>query len=172
MLSFKLKNQHMMQHDADLYVGFCSQNTLPENVIKDFSTLYAPLQEVIKTRNFVGAAGSQLLLAAIKNNKPVTLILVGIGSEKKSAADRLEYARRAMGLVIRAAESVKAARVAVLMPDHKWFGINEFELTKELVSVAMMAAYHFDQFITDPAHKLTRDIEILLCAPEMLHDQI
>lgn len=172
MLSFKLKNQHMMQHDADLYVGFCSQNTLPENVIKDFSTLYAPLQEVIKTRNFVGAAGSQLLLAAIKNNKPVSLLLVGIGSEKKSAADRLEYARRAMGLVIRAAENVKAARVAVLMPDHNWFGINDFELTKELVSVAMMAAYHFDQFITDPAHKLTRDIEILLCAPEMLHDQI
>ncbi len=172
MLTFKIVNQHIVQHDADLYVGFCPQNSIPENILKDFSTLYAPLHEVIKNRNFTGSAGSQLSLAAINNNKPVTLMLVGLGSEKKSAADRLEYARRAMGLVVRAAEGVKASRIAMLMPDHKWFGINEFELTKELVSVAMMAAYHFDQFITEPANKVTRDMEILLCADEILHDQI
>lgn len=172
MLTFKLADHHIVQHDADLYVGFCPQNALPESLLRDFSTLYAPLHDVVKNRNFTGGAGSQLILAAIKNNKPVTLMLVGLGSEKKSQADRLENARRAMGLVVRASESVKASRVAVLVPDQHWFNINEFELTKELVSVAMMAAYHFDQFITDPAHKLTHDTELLLCADEILHEQL
>lgn len=172
MLTFKLANQHVTQQDADLYVGFCPHNTIPEDILRDFKALYAPLSEVIKKRNFTGAAGSQLAISAIRENKPVTLLLVGIGSEKKSQPDRLEAARRASGLIIRVAENVKAQKAAILLPDHAWFNINEFELTKEIVSTLMMASYHFDQFITDAAAKFTQDCEITLCAPEILHDQI
>lgn len=171
MLTFKLVNQHTVQHDADLYVGFCPHNALPEHLIKDFATLYAPIHEVIKQRGFTGATGSQLVLSAVRKNRPATLMLVGIGSDKKPQDDRVEYARRAMGNVIRVAESVKASRIALLLPDHHWFATTEYELTKELVSVAMMASYHFDQFITDPAHKITSDMEMLLCTDEVLHDQ-
>jgi leucyl aminopeptidase len=77
-----------------------------------------------------------------------------------------------MGLVVRTVEHTKSTHAAVLLPDHHWFAINEFELTKELVATAMMAGYHFDQFITDAAAKLTQNCEITLCAPAILHNQI
>ncbi len=171
MITFKLADAQVLHQDADLYVGFCPSHALPSHLINEFSTLYTPIQDVIKKRNFIGAAGSQLVLSATHQGKPVTLMLVGLGSEKKSAADRLESVRRAIGLVIRAAEHIKASRIALVMPEHHWFDINEFELTKEVVATAMMASYHFDQFITDPACKFTQNFEIVICTPEILHKQ-
>ncbi len=172
MITFKIADQHLMQQEADLYVAFCPQNAIPESIIRDFSSLYAPLSELIKKRSFTGAVGSQLAISAVRQNKPVTLLLLGLGSEKKSQPDRVEYARRAMGSAVRAIEQVKATHAAVLLPDNHWFALSEFELTKELVATAMMAGYHFDQFITDPAHKLTQDCQITLCAPALLHEQM
>ncbi len=172
MLTFKRADQHILNQDADLYVGYCPLNSIPEYIIRDFSTLYVPLADYIKKRNFIGAAGSQLTIAAVHKQKPVMLMLVGLGSEKKTATDRLENMRRATGSIIRTIEQIKATKAALCMPEHHWLGVNEFELTKELVATAMMAGYHFDQFITDPAHKLTQNCEIILCAPALLHDQM
>ncbi len=172
MLTFKRADHHILSQEADLYVGFCPLNTIPESMMRDFTHLYAPLSQMIKKCGFTGGAGTQLMISAIRDGRPVHLLLVGLGSENKTAYERLEQARRAMGLIVRAAEQIKAAHVAAVMPDHHWFGLSEFEITKELVAAAMMASYHFDQFITEPSAKLTQNSEITLCAPAILHNKM
>ena len=173
MIQVILKNAHIEQHAADLYVMMTPQGHVITDEVKRISQQFYPaLTQVIETRKFTGSAGSQLVVAGLDGQRPVTLMLVGLGSEKLNAVDRLEQVRRAMGQVIRAAEQVKAKTISLLVPDHDRLNVTPDVLAKELVSIAMMTAYHFDQFITDEHARFNQDYTINLCAPELLHDQL
>lgn len=175
MITIKTSSRSLANQEAEGYALFCDDTFSLEtnNHAQELAhKFYKPLAEIIKQRKFTGAAGSVLSVAGTDHNRPVYIILVGIGSHKRKQEDRLEQARRSAGTLIRTAEGLKIKTIAFDFPDHQWFGVDAYVLTKEISCTMLMATYHFDQFITDESRKHNQDYTVTFCAPEALHERI
>jgi leucyl aminopeptidase len=173
MITVKLSDKPLYTQQAEGYAYFCEENFAFNEKLKELAQrFYKPLPEIIKQRKFTGGAGSTLVVAGTHEDKPVYIILVGVGSQKRKPADLIEQARRAAGSIIRLAEQVKIATIAVEFPDEHWFGVDGYRLAKEIVTTMEMATYHFDQYITDESRKHNSDYTVIFCAPAIIHDKI
>lgn len=174
MVTLQVADKKIHDLKVDGYVIFCPSNEAVFDMVevKELTSFYAPLKTLIEKRKFTGKAGSSLVLAGADGNRHVMVMLFGLGSHAKPAHERMENYRRAVGSMIRAAESAKLARLAVALPDEHWFDVDAFTLAKETAITADMASYHFGEFITDLDAHPHKEIDLTLCAPALLHDQI
>ncbi len=173
MLTINISDKPLVQQQAAAYALLLPDTFTFEHDLKPLAEqFYAPLATVVQQRNFKGAAGAVLTVAGIDNQRPVYLILVGLGSKNRTAHDRLEQFRRSMATVMRTAEGLKVTELAVAMPDPSFADTDLYQLAKELVIAAEMATYHFDQFITDDNRKKTKDSTITFSAPALWHDKM
>lgn len=174
MITMHVSAKKLYELQTEGYVVFCeSSDALGDDIrVQELVRFYTPIKEVIKKRSFSGKAGSSLVVAGSDGDRPVMVMFFGIGTHARSAYDRVESYRRALGMMIRAAESSKISSLALMLPDEKWFDIDAFTLAYETAVTVDMAAYHFDQYITDKEARLTRDFDITMCAPALLHDTI
>ncbi|MGC2310381.1 MAG: leucyl aminopeptidase [Candidatus Babeliaceae bacterium] len=172
MITFKISEKPVQEQQVQGYVVLCEQDFSYEHTIKKLSVFYNPLKELIAQREFKGHAGSSLVVAGSENGRLAYCILVGIGLSKKSAPERLENYRRALGSVIRIAEQIKITQLALDWVSVAGLEIDDFRLAHETVSTLAMASYHFDQYITDVDRKMSRDYTVIIAAPQETHDQI
>jgi len=173
MLTITLSDKPIAQQEAQGYALFCDDAfSLDKRLQALADRFYPPLAAVMSQRKFTGAAGSSLVVAGADKDRPVYIILVGLGSATRKQPDRLEQARRAAGQIIRAAEGLKISSLAIEIPDAHWFAVDDYTLAKEITSTLAMATYHFDQFITDESRKINSDYTITFCAPAMVHEKM
>lgn len=171
MITLRLSAQAVATHNADAYVMLLDDSFVYGAELQELaSRYYKPLPQLIETMKFSGRSHDTLVISGADGDRPVTLVLVGIGSINKPHGERLEAGRRAMGRVVRALERLKVVRVACVMPDEHWFAVDAYTLAKELTAAWVMATYHFDQYITDESRKYGEDYEITFVAPALLHD--
>jgi leucyl aminopeptidase len=156
------------RRSADVRAFICATQTKEswKSALSDSTTYYRPLDQIIEQRSFTGALGSQLVVTGNDGDNPVYIALVGVGSLTVSPADRLEYLRRAVAMVIRTAESVKARSVVLVIPDVHAYNLDGYTVGKELVATAHIASYHYDHFITDPTARVHKDIELIIAVPD------
>ncbi len=173
MITTHISSKPLTQENVQGYVVLCEQQfNFSDSQVSDLTSLYAPLDQLIKERSFTGAPNSTLTVAAVKDNKPVYIILAGLGNLKRKPSDKLENYRRAIGQVMRIAEGLKITNLAIALPKPEIIDTNLFNLGKEAVITAYLATYHFDQFITDAARRMTRDYTITYCVPGIWHDEL
>lgn len=172
MVTIQVSARQVHELPVDGYVVFCpaQDSIFADKNVQTLERFYAPLKELIEKRKFSGKAGSSLIVAGAEGTRPVQIMLFGLGAHKRPVHERVETYRRAIGSMVRTIEATKINTVALHMPDEKWFDCDAFVLAKETAIIADMAAYHFDQYITNEDARPTRDIELTLCAPELLHD--
>jgi len=174
MLTCSVQANPIFEQKTDAYAllidDLCDMAT---PVFRELAARYfPPLEAALTQRSFAGAAGDCVLITGIDGSRPVAIIIAGLGSMTRPHYDRLEQLRRAIGKIARAAEGAKVTSIAVAFPDEHWFAVDPYTVAKEIALSFDIAVYHFDQYITDPARRYTRDYNLLLCAPELLHKQI
>ena len=173
MITVHLTEKPLEAQHAEGLVVLCDADFVFEkHIISTLTSFYKPLETLLKQRKFTGAAGSSCVVAGTRDEKPVYIICIGLGSHKKAQEDRVEQYRRAMGQIIRAAEGLKITTLAIAMPEPEWFGIDACKLAQETICTLEMTEYHFDDYITDESRKMSRDYTVTLCAPSTLHDQM
>lgn len=143
-------------------------------VAKQLKSAYPLLAELAEARGFKGSKKQALTLSVALENKPVTIILVGVGAAAASI-DARELYRRAIGTLVRQAQSMKATSLAVQLPDAKQLGYTPEELAQETIIAANLAAYNFTDFITKENPESSEElVELILCGtqvPEALVQQ-
>ncbi len=153
MIDIKLTTEKLLTIPVQSYAFFLEEHGNADLLAELAKTMFAPLQDLIKERGFTASAGSYFELSAIQNNRPVTLLLLGIGA-KKNGICSLESYRRAVGRLVRFTESHRLKTVGMSLPDGALFGITTDRLAQETATILHKASYHFDEFITNEAHKL------------------
>lgn len=123
------------------------------------------LEVAIKNRNFTGKAGSSLLLNGSKDDKGVDIILVGLGDLTKGYLN-VEAYRRAMGQMVRIAETLKLKSIALRLPDPGKLNLSYRRLAQETATMMYKAAYHFDDYITVPERKFRWEFDLYISVPQ------
>lgn len=125
---------------------------------KDQQALLAAL---IKERSFSGKKGSTLTFPFMQGKTLSYLLIIGLGSSKKTYA--LETVREVVARAVRMAESLKLDAVALELPEAKMFEFSYEQVVQEVVVAAHKAAYAFDEFITDKDARTFKVEKMMLC---------
>ncbi len=145
---------------ADGHVVFL-ENDFDKNILAEFTGFFPAIKEVIESRKFNGSASSSLVLTFCRDNSFGYLILLGLGKLKDNILN-LEYYRRAVGNAVRIAENYKLNSLALRLPKFEKFAIDCTTLVQETASIAGIASYNYDDFISDPERKVEKDIQIFI----------
>ncbi len=173
MITLHLSTQSLAEHRADAYVLLLDDAFVYGYALQQLAdSYYKPLQALIEKMKFSGRASDTLVVSGADGDRPVTIVLVGIGSMGKPQHERLEAGRRAMGRAVRALEQRRVVHVACLFPDEHWFAADAYTVGKELTAAWVMATYHFDQYITDESRRYGETYEITFVAPALLHETL
>ncbi|HBL98750.1 TPA: leucyl aminopeptidase [Candidatus Dependentiae bacterium] len=158
---------------AEGYVLFCAadQELTPEQRA-GLVTFNGAAEQVLKRLDFSGAPETAVDLQGVQGGRPVSLILVGIGSLSAPVYHRIENMRRACGKAIRAAEKLKITQLVFKLPHPELIGFTPFDYAKELAVAIEMAAYQFNQFITDTKRHVAKDYAITFVAPSAIHEAL
>lgn len=123
---------------------------------------FPALADLIKERAFTGSLLSNLIIPYSQKGKASYLILIGLGKKPDSASFDMENYRRVVGKLMRIMEDLKVASLAFEMPSPTLFNAPAGYVAGQTALMAHIAAYHFDEYITDPNRKVIEDREITL----------
>jgi leucyl aminopeptidase len=159
MIKYTLSTKSLMEHAADAYVVCVEQDADFSKELKKIATDYFPgLEQLAQKRKFVGAPVTSLVVHTHRDKKPCIIILLGIGRKGEKKA---EHYRRALGHLIRLAEQHEIHSIVLDMPAASFFGLDMQELGQETGTIAPMAAYYFDTYLTEKKQK-TFDITCIV----------
>jgi leucyl aminopeptidase/ATP-dependent Zn protease len=117
---------------------------------------------VLEQKEFKGSVGSVVTVPVMSDNTLVYVVIAGTGSRTVTQARLVEQYRRALGAVVKAAVANKCATVALTLPDATRFNLSVADLVEQTVSTAFIAAYHFDDFITDEDRKESKELNLTI----------
>ncbi len=166
MVSIKVVNKKLFEIEADAYGFILSEGFNFSKQLKEFATNFFPdLQKLIKKGNFIGKKSDLLILPITVNNKIVHCFFVGIGTKEDSAIT-MEHYRRVLGRLVKQVANYNCHSLALQLPPHSFFSLSVEELAEQTVTILDMAAYQFDDYITDADRKKNKLTEVVLCAEE------
>ncbi len=157
MIRYTLSVKSLMEQQADAYVLCLPEDFTFSKELKNIAQDYFPsLEELIKQRKFTGKAKSSLIVHINKDEKPCSLILLGVGNKDDK---KVEHYRRALGVLVRLAEQHAIKTIALQVPSSSMFGVTSEQLGQETAVILPMAAYYFDDFF---AEKKQKDFDVIL----------
>jgi leucyl aminopeptidase len=158
--------QHAAVHGMPVFEGTVAA------VAEQLKSVYPLVAELAQQRGFTGAKKQTLNLSVTIDNAPTSILLVGVGKADNSI-DARELYRRAIGTIVRQAQCMKAASLALQLPDPATLGYTKEELTQETVIALTLANYNFDDFISkDPNDRVADLVDVILCGIEVAEAEI
>ncbi len=165
MISLKLSTQPLLARTADAYVFLVEHDFDFAQLSATAKELYPHYEQAVKQRGFSGKAGSSLILNGIHNCRGVYMVFLGLG-DLKGGYKNVEVFRRAMGQLVRIAETHKLSSFTVDLPDPARLSLSYERLAQETATIMYKASYHFNDYITSEDRKFTWDKTVILGVPE------
>lgn len=162
MIAKTISDKKLFDQSVDCYGIFVDESQIKTVGSLLDETCFSSATALLKKRNFSGKALESLLIPVSfgKKNTIAHVILVGLG-KKESAT--IENYRRAVGKMVRAASDIKAESLALSIGSEKFFGVSFDYLVQQTAIIAEVAAYHFNDYITDTSRKQNSLQSIVLC---------
>ena len=172
MIDIQFSRKKLYDESAQGLTVFCRQDAVESDPMIEecASRFYKPLKQLMRDRNFTGKAGDTLVVSAVRQDRPITLIFIGLGNTTVRE-DMLEQYRRALGSMIRTAEKLKIDTLACPLIKPESLTVSTRELVQETTATTLMAHYQFRDFFTQPDKTETQDIILTLCMQEADFDE-
>jgi leucyl aminopeptidase len=147
-----------MTHNTKCFAIFVEQETPFAGVLAEVAKSHIPgLQQLMVDADFTGASGEKFVLPVSTKDGVIYFICVGLGAKKGSVID-IENFRRALGTAVKEVSKLKTDTLAIALPKASLFGVEDQYFAQQVVTIADMAYYHFDEFITDPKRTFPDDL--------------
>lgn len=134
------------------------ESALAYDTVKRFPEIAAVLEQ----KKFKGAVGSVVAVPVMSDNMLVYVIIAGLGSRTVTQARLVEHYRRALGAVIKTVIANNWTTIALVMPYAETLNLSVSVCAQETMTTASIAAYHFDEFITDEDRKEPKELHLTL----------
>ena len=162
MIRVSTSTGSLTAHNTKCFAVFVEQDAPFGGVLATVEKSRVPgLQQLLVDANFTGAAGEKFVLPSVTKEGVVYCIIAGLGSKNGVIID-IERYRRALGLVVKEVAKLKADTLSIVLPSAALFGVTEQFLAQQTVTIADMAYYHFDEFITDDKRKYPHELVITI----------
>jgi leucyl aminopeptidase len=165
MITLTLSSQPLLSRTAAAYVFFIDHDFDFARLSSTAKELYPHYEQAVKQRGFSGKAGSSLILNGIHNDRAVYLIFLGLG-DLKGGYENVEVFRKALGQLVRIAESHKLASFTLDLPNPVRLSLSYERLAQEAATIMYKATYHFNDYITSADRKFTWDKQAIFGVPE------
>jgi leucyl aminopeptidase len=167
MIEITLVSNNLIERACDAYVFFCRNDFDFARLSGTAGQLYAPYEQAVKDRGFTGKSGSSLIVNGIYKEKAVYLIFLGLGDlPHKKPGGSIEAYRRALGKLVRIAESHRISSFTFDLPDPAVLDLSYHHLAEETSTFLHKASYHFDQFITNKERTFQWSIHSSIGVPD------
>ncbi len=160
MVKIQLTDTPLLETKTSATIFFLEQDFNAQVLEKIAQKYFPDLTEYMQESEFTGKATNLLAVPSSVNKKVHTLFFAGLGKQHDTKAIDIEVYRRSLGRVIKALQSKKIAKAAMSLPSAALFGVSDDYLARETIIIANMAAYRFDEFITDPERKVNQNIDL------------
>lgn len=162
MIVKEVSSKKLFEVSADCYGLFVVEDDLV-GTTKSVQALAAiDVATLLKKRNFSAKSLETIVFPiALSKTNVAHVILVGLG--KKETIISIETYRRAMGKMVRTVADLKAGSIAIQFPDKKLFDGTQEYLAQQTAIISDVAAYHFNEFITDAQRKQNSVKSITFC---------
>ncbi len=173
MIDIVLSGSPLHEIVAEGYVLFCWGSDPITAEQRDICARCGFDPEPYLTRvTFSAGVGTAVAFNGTNGKNPVCIFFIGLGDKNVPAVERREHVRRALGQMVRQAEKCKITKLVLELPHPDTVGMSAFALGKEVAAVVEMAAYQFNQFITDTKRHVAEDYHLIIKAPEAIHEEL
>lgn len=146
--------QKVQEHTIDCVAIVVQEQFKLASDVLDFVQSYIPhVEQLLAHKQFIGKDSSLVILSANKDERIVDFVFAGVGKQVEGIIP-LERYRRALARIIRSMEHRICQSLLLVPLDASVCGVSPDVLTKETALSLQMAAYHFDEFITDKERKV------------------
>ncbi len=161
MISINISTKSIHDQPVASRVWFLEESfTFGKELSATAKHLFPSLQQFFNERGFTGKANSGISLPIYHDDKLIHLLFIGLGKRKGRTYD-IENYRRAVGRLVRLAESHKLPSLAFELLNPKDFGTEIGHFIQQTVTTAHMAGYHFDDFKKERLS--TKELAITIC---------
>jgi leucyl aminopeptidase len=163
MIPFSLSEKSLFDTKKQSIALFVEHENLETKEVKDLAKEYFPaLLAYCKQQEFAGQVGKMVAIPTGDEKMVKTIFIIGLGKKENNKID-IEIFRRALGTLIKAMQRLKIDSCAMSVPEAKLFNVTKEYLAQQIAIICNMAAYHFDEYITDKSRRVNQKPDIELC---------
>jgi leucyl aminopeptidase len=163
MITFSVTDKSISDIKSSCYAFVFEEGEAYSKDFKEFSAQFQPdLLQALKESEFTGKALQTRILPGFINKQWVYPIFVGLGKKKDRAPLDIEVYRRALGIIYKKVIAHKKESFVFCLPSPSLFGVTMEYLAQNTALIFNMAAYHFDDYITDKDRKETKVYDITI----------
>lgn len=149
MIRVTTSARQLTEHNTKCYAVFVEQGAPFAGLLESIEKSHLPgLRQLMVDVDFTGARGEKFVVPMVTKSGVVHFIFAGLGLKNGDSLD-IENYRRALGSAVKEVAKLKADTLALVLPNAKLFCLTDAYLAQQTVTIADMAYYHFDEFITD-----------------------
>lgn len=163
MLTITSSKKAIAEQSVDCLAFFVEKDAHASKEMQSIAREFFPdLHDLMKDREFKGDAKSVLNVPVSGHKHVKNLIFVGLGEKDSDKYMNLENYRRAVGVLVRNADRIRAKKVALDLPPIKRFGVDLHDLAKETALTAQLSAYYFHEYHSDKKQHHHIQFELIL----------
>lgn len=167
MITITISDKKLTTHAATTYLFALHKDFSISGALKDFAqNMYPEVQEYLAAHQFTGKRLETCVLSFLHKNKLVHAVFIGLGASDAKKKIDIEYYRRALGVLYKRVIGLKKESAILVLPAANLFGVTPEYLAKQTVIILNMAAYHFDDYITDKDRKETEIFDLTIICDE------
>jgi Leucyl aminopeptidase len=163
MITLHVSDKKITDQKAHCY-GFLLEEgfSLPSDVKEVAAKFSVDIDQYLKKHTFTGKLMETFSMPVILKDSMYHLIFVGLGKKTESHIPVENY-RRALAHLYKQIVSSKDTAAAIIAPSAKLFDCTPHMLGQQTAIILPMAAYNFDEFVTEKENKESKIKDIYIC---------
>jgi len=168
MVSIQVVGKRIDQIQSNCYAFIFPKDFTISPAIKSFARTFCPdLELLVRDAGFEGDHGQLRTFPILLNGETIIrVICAGVGATKDGAID-LEKYRCAVGRIVKEAERMRCASVALAVPSARLFGATGADLVREAAMVSKLAAYRLTDYLSDKKESTLKEVTIAADTKEL-----
>lgn len=175
MITLSISKTPTLEQKVDSILVFLGQGCDAKEsghaaLLTNVQTHIPHVQAIFKKADFTGKVKTSLTVPAYQDNRVVHYIFVGLGDLKKL---EIETYRRALARGVREAQALKSVSLAldIDVALYEGNGISAEQLLRETAIIAYMAAYKFNDFVSDKQAHASDNMAITITGSGLAEDE-
>lgn len=160
MIAHTVTEYDILKHASSCYGYFVTHNAMKAGVLpaplQQFQDeVYPDLQAWLAATKFTGKKLEVKVLPVMRQGVLIHGIFVGLGQLDEQEPIHIEWYRRALAKMVRAATQLSATTLVFALPTEEWFGVDVTHIAQQTASIVTMTNYHFDDYMTLAENRVT-----------------
>jgi len=168
MVSVKIVGSSVDAVHTDCYAFILPKKFTLSPAIKSFARAWCPdFEQLVRGEGFEGQKGQVRSFPVVtEEGTLIHVICAGVGEAAGRGVLDVERYRGAVGRIVKRAEELKCASVALALPAARLFGATSDCLVREAAMVSNLAVYRLNDYLSDKKKAMLKEVVLIADAKD------